>query len=167
MEIHGTIRRMLESLRQLGYSCLRSPNNVSNSTFNSVATKDSGNGRGWHFGKNITRLTLSTKSPQNSASFLNHQNQRSPYSPDLYQKTMHFRSVLTASAALVVSIDPVIAISEEGLQHRAAALDTGLESRAQCINAFNVAGSRCAHVGHTSCSASKKAVVSERSPLFG
>ena len=80
---------------------------------------------------------------------------------------MHFQALFSAAAALVVGIGPVIAIPEDGLQYRAAALDAELESRAQCSGALNVAGSRCAHQGHTSCSASRGAVVSGETPLPG
>lgn len=79
---------------------------------------------------------------------------------------MHSQALLTALAALAVSIGPVIAIFEDGLQYGAAALDAELESRAQCLNTLNVAGSGCTHKGHTSCSASQGAVVSELSPLL-
>ena len=80
---------------------------------------------------------------------------------------MHFQALLAAFAALTVSIGPVNALPENGVQYRAAALAAELESRAQCLNTLNVAGSSCTHKGHTSCSASRGAVVSELSHLLG
>ena len=134
--------------------------------FNPITAEGRENGRAWHSGKNITSLTLPKTFSQKIAHFFEPSEQVLAV-PNCVITTMHFQALLTAVAALVVSIGPVIAVPEDGLQHRAAALDAELESRAQCSGALNVAGSRCAHQGHTSCSASRGAVVSEQSPLPG
>ena len=68
---------------------------------------------------------------------------------------MHFQIYCTAVAALAMSIGPGLALPEP-----IPVLE--LESRAQCLPGKHLVGSGCSpgRKGHTSCSADKRAVVS-------
>lgn len=78
---------------------------------------------------------------------------------------MHFHAVVVATfTALAMSVGPAFATPLAAPEAVPEAIPELLESRAQCSGGVHKVGAGCSKLGHTSCSADKKAVVGDFRP---